>query len=164
MKQRNPLAATLLSALIPFYTLYWLYVTGKIMQSKGAKVPSFVLLYGPILLLFALVFISMFTATTSGSAKQTGNIVVLLLTMVGVLGVVICSILYFWRFSDAAGQSSQGKVDKLVAFILFMIISPVAVYIIQDALNNTTTSTQTSLPNHETPSSTTPPSPPAPSV
>lgn len=149
MKKRSPVVAAILSFIIPFYTLYWFYVTSKDMKGRGAKVPSLALLFGPYLGLIILLFLQLLTVGASGSGKRALNIIGLMLGMVCVLGLIIGIIIYFLRFSGAAEQVTNKKVSKFLAFILLFLIAPVGVFVIQEGLNSsvdTTPSTPTLMP------------------
>lgn len=134
MKQRSPLAATLLSLFIPFYILYWLYVTGKHMASKGVKAPSIYLLLAPLLVLIP-VWVVVITATASGVEESSGSAMMAVFPLMFIAAIVL-SFYYYYKFSEAAEQATNKELTKGLLFILFIFVSPAAVFLIQDKLNS----------------------------
>ncbi len=139
MKQRSPIVAALLSIFMPFL-LYWLYVTAKAMERRGSKVPSLFLVFAPFFGVLAVVLVLVVLAalgiTATDSTKNIIKIVSLLVGAVLLTAAVVCPLVYFYKFSAAAEQVTSGKINKIVGSVLFFLISPASVYIIQDALNN----------------------------
>lgn len=137
MKKRAPLAATLLTLFIPFYQIYWFYVTAKDMQSRGAKVPSNNLLFAPYALM-VLMLIMLFAGSAAAASTEasggtaTGFALGLFLLFPLLVGLILY---YEYKFSEAAEHVTNGKVSKVIGFVLFLFVGPAAVYIIQDALN-----------------------------
>ncbi len=130
MKQRSPVAAALLSFFIPFYALYWLWATGKEMRNRGGKAPSIAFLFAPLLLMpIALVAGSLLAPNSDGA----GAILLLLAVFIG----IPLSIIYYFRFCKAAEQVTNGHVSAGLAIVLMLVISPVAIFIIQEKLNET---------------------------
>lgn len=138
MKQRSPIAATLLSLFIPIYILYWFYVTADDMRRRGGKPPKLLLLFAPIIGLIVLMIIVSAIGNTQNQSSRLGiNLVALVFGVLCVAAVIIFPFLYYYRFSEAAEVVTSKKVTKGIAFILFLFVSPAAVYIIQEALNET---------------------------
>jgi hypothetical protein len=134
MKQRSALAATLLSLFIPFYILYWLYDTGRHMAAKGVKVPSIYLLLAPLLMLIPI-WVVIFSATAGGIDESSGSPIMAIFP-VALLAAVVLSFYYYYKFSEAAEQATNKALTKGLLFILFMFVSPAAVFLIQDKLNS----------------------------
>jgi uncharacterized membrane-anchored protein len=145
MKQRSPLAATLLSLFIPFYALYWLIVTAKDMKQRGGTPPPLWMLFAPLLFILPFFVIALTTAKSSGTAKSTSPVLPLIGFLFVAVGIVL-SFMYYYKFSQTAEHVTSGKVSKMVAFLLFVFVSPAAVYIIQDALNTTSGATASPVP------------------
>lgn len=139
MKQRNPVAAALLSFFIPFYILYWLYAVAQDMKRRSVKVPNFLLLVGPVLALLALAVLQFIvTAAQAGEGAVTAsNVVSLLLGVVAVLAIIILPLIYYYRFCKAAETATSGQVSGGLTFILMVVLAPVAVFLIQEKLNLT---------------------------
>ncbi len=137
MKQRSPVVAALLSFFIPFYVLYWLYAVAQDMKRRSIKVPNFLLLIGPVLGLFVVAIVSMLAQVgqASDGAQTATNIVVLLLGIVMVPLIVILPLVYYYKFCKAAETATGGQVSGGLSFILMVVLSPVAVYLIQEKLN-----------------------------
>ncbi len=141
MKKRNLFWVVILSILfVTPYVLYWLYVTGKEMNEKGFDAPPFKwLVYG---------FIGFFLGGIIGGAgaemaKAMGenmrgiiNVVVLLSAIVGGLAGLYFGLLYYYRFSVAAEKITNKSLNSILLFVLFLLISPAAVILIQYKLNH----------------------------
>lgn len=139
MKQRDPLAATLLSLFVPFYILYWFYATAKDLKAKGQKVPSLLLLLAPFLI-FLVFFIMIMGAgvlranTTSGSANVAGaglSIIIFLSFPV----LIALPLVYYYRFGKAVEAATNGTASKGLLFVLFWFVAPAGVFITQEKLN-----------------------------
>ena len=139
MKQRSALTATLLSVFVPLYILYWLYVTAKAMQDHGIKTPNFILLVGPLCGFVPLIILGAVSQSSSSAAFLRA--IVLLLGVGVMIAAVAGPLLYYYQFSQATEQLTQGKIAKVAAFLLLFFVAPAAVYILQDALNNMGTRT-----------------------
>jgi hypothetical protein len=142
MKQRSPITSLLLSMFVPFYYLFWLHVTGKIINQKGAKAPSILLLVAPFLLLIAAILLSV-AATAAGIADGLG-IVAILLGILAVPFFIILPIVFDVKFSRAMEHATNGQVSAGTGFVLMFFVAPAAVYIYQDKLNTLADSTQQS--------------------
>lgn len=132
MKQRSPVAAALLSFFIPLYTLYWLVVTASIMRKKGFKVPSAWLLFAPaitVLIIFVLMF-----AFVSGSDQQTAA-AFMGFGYLAFFASIPFTFVYFYKFCKAAEESTHKQVSAGLAFVLLIVVLPVAIYLIQEELN-----------------------------
>ena len=156
MKQRNPLTATLLSVFIPFYMLYWLVVTANIMKERGAKAPNAWLLFAPLLsipLFIAFALLGSSLGNDSG-APLAGALVFLLL----IPAILISQVVYFYQFGKATEQATNKKVSSTVFFVLALLVTPAAVYISQDGLNEVINNPTTS-PSPAPVETNTPPAP-----
>ncbi len=143
MKKRSPLMATLLSLFIPGYMIYWLYDIGKTMQAKSVKVPSILLLFSPILfsVLVMLALAPVYGKVGSNGANSTdlasGYITGLrLLIFPGVAVVIALVLFYYYKFCEAVETTTDHALSKGILLILFLLVSPVAVFLIQEKLNS----------------------------
>ena len=136
MKYRSPIAATLLAVFVPFYMIYWLYQTGKTFQNRGIKAPSRWLLFGPLLFYLAAVVL-MLAANFSGNdaMQKSMNIAGILSGLIGVLGILIGSLLYYVGFSKATETYTQHQLSTVLLVVLLLFFSPIAVYLVQDKVN-----------------------------
>lgn len=135
MKKRSPVNSLLLSLFVPFYYLYWLYTTGKIINARGGKAPSIWLLFTPVLALIGVAFLSFintFTINASGF-----NVLILLIGLLAIPALLVLPIIYDFRFSKAIDSATGGQVGSGIGFVLMLFISPAAVYVFQDKLNET---------------------------
>lgn len=138
MNQRSPITALIFSMLIPFYILYWLYQMSQVFRARGANPPSLKLLVVPVLIYFVAIFGLMIPvlATSAGSTVRTTLGALSLFIVFGVvIAMIVCSILYYYRFSEAAETVTSGKVSKILSFVLFMVFAPATAFIIQEAVN-----------------------------
>ena len=135
MKKRSPVNSLLLSLFVPFYYLYWLYATGKIINARGGKAPGIWLLFTPSLALIGVAGLSVinsFTVNASGF-----NAVILLIGVLVIPALLVLPIIYDFKFSKAINGITGGRVDSGVGFVLMLFVAPAAVYIFQDKLNET---------------------------
>lgn len=137
MQQRSPIAQTLLSFFVPIYILYWFYVTAADMRQRGGNPPPIRLIFIPLLGLIALVFTStLMRIGSSGESSTVFNIISILLGLALIIAVFVLPLYYFYKFSQAAEVATSRKISTTISFVLLLFISPVAVYVIQDAMNS----------------------------
>lgn len=138
MKQRNPLATALLYTFVPFYSVYWLYITCRDLYSRGIKAPSpkFLVWFFLSPFLAAIVLIVMLVSIT-----YTAND-----TLLGLSLAFFALLLYFFvyfvvgiwiivKLSQAINTYTNGRADAVLLIVFFLLLSPVAVYIAQQSLN-----------------------------
>lgn len=140
MKQRDAVIATLLSVFIPFYVFYWLYVTANQLKAKGLKTPSILWITLPVLVLIGLWLLALLLnatpVATDENTRSPAFIAVFVLIFAGIPVFYGTILYYYYRFSQAVEQVTNKAITAGILTILFVFISPVAVYIIQDKLNN----------------------------
>lgn len=88
--------------------------------------------------------------------------------------IPIANVFWLWKYSEAVEHITGGKMQGIVAFLLFLFIGPIGIYMVQDAFNKldtapaaTTSDTAPAMaPSEPTPPvpAPTPPTPPAPST
>ena len=138
MKQRDPLVATLLSLFIPFYAIYWFYVTAKQLQVKGIKTPSAALLFSPLLLIvlvIVLVIIGSINSSNYGDTNTTASF--------GLAGLMFLlfpviwglTLYYYYKFGEAVEIATNKELTKGLLFVLFWFVAPAGVFLTQDKLN-----------------------------
>lgn len=143
MKQRNIMAVLLLSIItLGIYDLFWLVSVKKELNAKTkVHIPTLWLLFAPILLLVATVII-MFTvsASTSGSLGESSreglNILVILVDMFAILVILPVAFYWFFKFSKAVSEYTNGAMSTAVSFLLLFLLRFVGLALIQDHFND----------------------------
>ncbi len=76
--------------------------------------------------------------TTSSSSSQTGGIAVagFIVLGIGFLATLIISIIWFFKFSKAVNEYTQGKMSTAVAFLVLYLVHLIGVALIQDIFND----------------------------
>lgn len=156
--QRDPLIQTLLATFVPFYMIYWLWVTAKELEARfGHKAPNIWFVLAPSII--SLGWLLLLIPVMFGSAFADGGItfVVFMLSALPLLIVaMVLGFWYYWKFSEQAEKSLGKGVEAILLFLLFYLFAPVVVYIVQEKLNTTVT-----LAQHPFPQSPANPQPPA---
>jgi len=144
MNIRKPTTSALLSALVPFYFLYWLYSTGKSMRSHGIDAPKLWLLLAPFIILPLIIVFSVLVRilNLNEQISTVNNVLALLLA----LGSVLLVFVYHYKFSTATETITNHDVHRITALLLLVFIPPVAVYIVQEKLNVFTQTAQGQQP------------------
>jgi membrane protease YdiL (CAAX protease family) len=121
--------------------LYWLYETAKTLRARGAETPPFKLLFMPLIIYVVLVIagVVVMAAASGPNSEPAGGLVAVVLAIlsVAIIAIIILPFIYYYRFCQAADKATDGKASATVSFLLFIILSAVAAYLIQDALNQT---------------------------
>lgn len=140
MKKRNPLAVILLSIVtLGIYDLYWLVQTKKVLNEKTKHhTPSIWLLFSPVLVLIAGYGLLIYSAASPGSGASAGGTAVLsfILVVLGFIGLFVISFIWFFKFSKAVNEYTQGKMSTAVSFLLLWILHLIGVAFIQDTFND----------------------------
>lgn len=159
MKHRNPFAVFMLSLVtLGIYDIYWLVVTKKELNKKTRiHTPTIWLLFAPIIII-AVAFIvtlvaigaSAHTQTTHYSMNSTGSTATASsggaalgasLALVGVeiiafLVIVPITFYWFFKFSKAVNEYTNGKMSTGVTFLLLWLLHLIGVAIVQDTFND----------------------------
>lgn len=140
MQQRDPLIQTLLSFFIPFYQLYWFYVTSKeVRQAYQQKMPSMWLLFAPALAILAMIplSIAIFAASADSDGSGGGGIAVasILIILVMLPLSFALSLVYFYKFGGGIENVAGSDASRVLIFILLFFIPAAAVFIVQEKLN-----------------------------
>lgn len=155
MHEKNTVTEALLSLFVPFYLFYWLSETSKALRQRGiTHIPSFkpvlwmtilfvaaiVLAIIPMVIIPILAIGAAATSDSSGAAAAGIGITVLLtfLMMFIQFGLAV-AMLIMWivfaiNFSKVVAAALPGT-DAGTLTLLFIFISPAAVYMIQEAMN-----------------------------
>ena len=148
MKFRNPVTSLLLGLFVPFYTLYWWYDTGKSMRQIGVRdVPSI----APVILVMLLylgvvvgVVIKTVTAAindpnfANGSGSIPPYFLIIYLFVPLLWGV---NAWYSYRFSKAAYSVAPYDMGPGMMTVIFVLLAPLAIYLIQEKINLGTNNT-----------------------
>lgn len=150
MKNRSPLAVVALSIVtLGIYDLYWLVKTKAVLnKSTNYHTPTVWLLFSPFILLL-VGYIGMFAAggvqTTSNSygQNQVSSIshpaaffIFVALMVIGWISTLFISAFWFFRFSKAVNQYTNGKMSTAVTFLVLWVIHLIGVALVQDAFND----------------------------
>lgn len=154
MKRRNPFAVFVLSFItLGIYDLYWLVKTKAELNAKTkVHTPSIFLLFSPILLLIIAVIVlaasnsssspttsttylnnSITTATTNVNGGSVVGISLFALTSLITIGI---SFFWFFKFSKAINEYTNGKSGTGITFLLLWVLHFIGVAIVQDTFND----------------------------
>lgn len=137
MKRRDALLETLLSLFIPFYIIYWSYVTAKELEKTyGHKAPSLFLLLAPALI-FVFALIPLMFGVLSGSEEgfaASGIGFFLIILILFPLSFAL-SLVYYYKFGGNVEKVVGPAASRMLVLILFWLVSPAGVYIVQEKLN-----------------------------
>src|SRR5665213_513571 len=153
MKKRNPLGVVGLSIVtFGIYDIYWLYVTKKELNEKTSKhTPTLWMLFvGPILLTVSYILIivggtssttggvSTYGSATSATAAHTSALVGIgfILVIISWLITFALSVVWYFKFSKAIDEYTNGKMSTAVTFLILYLIHLIGVALIQDTFND----------------------------
>lgn len=161
MKKRN-IAAVMIYGFITLgiYDLVWLYKTRKEMIARGARIPSFYLLFTPILAaaaaLILLVVVSLAQSTdsavdTTQTTMSALSIVVMIVAVLATLASIPIVFYWLYKYSEAVehvtrGQTTTGFSFGMALVFYFVGVSFVWNGLIQDAFNKLDESTTPPTP------------------
>jgi hypothetical protein len=164
MKQRNIFAVLFLSIItLGIYDLYWLYKTKKVLNDRTkVHTPSLWLLLLPLIIALVLIVAAFAlglanshsststTLSSPGSGSATSQVfsttpksdgVVPLIAIFGlefVAVIVIIPITFYWyfKFSKAVNEFTNGELSTGVTFLLMWILRFIGIMIVQDKFND----------------------------
>jgi hypothetical protein len=153
MKKRNPIAVFGLSIItLGIYDLYWLVKTKAVLNKEtNYKTPSIWLLFLPFAVLIAGYVVLVATVTTSqntinngysytygnqGSDINHASVVGFILIGLGFVTTFFISAYWFFKFSKAVNQYTQGRMSTSVTFLVLWIVHLIGVALIQDTFND----------------------------
>ncbi|HSH18727.1 MAG TPA: DUF4234 domain-containing protein [Candidatus Saccharimonadales bacterium] len=136
------------------YDLVWIYKTRNEMVAKGQKIPSFWLLFAPLLGLVAvaiLQFILRFVlagATPDAPIEEARvlskviNIFSVLTGVVALLALLPVALYWFYTYCKAVEVVTKGKLALGLNYIMFLVLGLIGVgflwpALVQDAFNKT---------------------------
>lgn len=141
MQPRNPITQTVLTALVPLYLVYWLYVVSQDIRRRGVAAPSLWLLLSPYLgftaAILLLLIASALSANQTTEVLRVVSVTAGLVGLVSVIALIVCSLWYFIRFGQAAAQLTKNEVPTWLSVLLFLLLPPVLVYILEEQLAKT---------------------------
>jgi hypothetical protein len=156
MKKRNPAAVFFLSIItFGIYDLYWLVSTKNVMNQRVKdRVPTIAMLFLPWIVV-AAGYILMFasggssthtsstsfygdtTTTASSNPSNPGLLLVAIgLILVGFLLTFILNAIWFFRYSKAVNEYTNGKMSTAVTFLILYLVHLIGVALIQDTFND----------------------------
>lgn len=108
------------------YDLVWLYKTRNEMVAKGQKIPSFWLLFWPVLLLLAVVLLILAVprGADSASARAVG-IFGVLAGLVGVIGIIVIAFYWYYKYCKAVEAVTAGQTTFGLAYGLWFLFNVV---------------------------------------
>lgn len=145
MKKRSPVGVFILSLItLGIYDLYWLVVTKKELNAKThTKTPTIWLLFAPFIVMFAgFILLTIDTVATSSSslnnsgAHTAANIIFLLVYIFAFLIILPVTFFWFFKFSKAVDEYTNGKMSTGVTFLLLWLLHLLGVAIVQDTFND----------------------------
>lgn len=158
MNQRSPIAALILSLLVPLYVFYWLYDVAKWMRRIGVdKVPFLVPVLTAMAAYLTLFVGLMLAGLLRGESSGSNTVFLVLFAVAAVLVPVVwvLNVLYYYKFSKAISTVVHVDMGPGLLTLIFVLIAAVPVYLIQEKLNQLPAagaqSQGNSLPNRENP-------------
>jgi hypothetical protein len=157
MQKRNPLAVVGLSIItLGIYDLYWLAKTkNELNKHVRTKVPSIWLLIIPVIVAFVayvLAFIGLAstgatTSSTNGFGSSTAYapvpehtaiiaVIGFIVAFISIFALAIIAIIWFFKFSKAINEYTDGKMSTAVCFLVLYLIHLIGVALIQDTFND----------------------------
>ncbi len=144
MKHRNPLVVVLLSIItLGIYDLYWLAQSRKILNSStNYKTPSVWFLIAPfvvVIVSYIGLIANMPRRTVYGTTPTTLHAPLLIWLAILLLGsfvTFVITIWWFFQFSKAVNQYTNGKMTTAVTFLVLWVIHLIGVALVQDAFND----------------------------
>lgn len=143
MKYRNIMAVIFLSIFtLGIYDLFWLVSVKKELNAKTrVHTPTLWLLFAPlILMLIALIVVVAAAASTSSSQSAAANagasIAVVLVYLFAFLVIIPVTFYWFFKFSKAVNEYTNGEINTAVAFLLLWLLRFIGLAVIQDKFND----------------------------
>jgi len=139
MKQRNIMAVIFLSILtLGIYDLFWLVKVKKELNEKTSiHTPSLWVLFAPFIALAVGLIVALVTMPSSASDNSaTITIVMSLVYGISILAILPISFYWFFKFSKAVGQYTNGQLNTAVTFILLWILRFIGLAVVQDHFND----------------------------
>jgi hypothetical protein len=128
MKRRSILKMLLLTIVtLGFYDLYWIWSTRQELVAKGQRVPRFIILLVPILMLivvFPLLFIGMALTPggfTYGNDNAIINVLVVIFGIGGVLAILVVGLWWFYKYCKAAEVVTNQDMTFEVSYVLLIL-------------------------------------------
>lgn len=139
MKKRN-IFAVIIFSIITFgiYDLFWLASTKRVLNEKNKEhVPTLWLLFAPILMLVLVAILQYVVHLSSnGTSNSVVNIISILLGIAGVLGVIIVPFYWFFKYSKAVNEYTNGAMSTAVTFLLLYLLRFIGLALVQDKYND----------------------------
>jgi hypothetical protein len=121
------------------YDLVWLYKTRNELVAKGGKVPSFWLLFYPLILVLIAGIILLLTNSAADlnhgviSNSASGIAAVAFMVIAGIISLAI-SIYWFYKYSQAVDVVTDGQVTAMFSFGMWALLNFVSASFVWPAL------------------------------
>lgn len=124
MKNRNLIFVTVMSLVtLGIYDLYWAFSTRNELVKKGHKVPSPMIFLYPIIaaLLSVLILVVLYDSPNGQDAMGVLGTVLVILMLVSALAFIPIGIYWLWRYSQAVGKVTKGKLSAEVSMVIALV-------------------------------------------
>ncbi|MCA9347816.1 hypothetical protein KC867_00225 [Candidatus Saccharibacteria bacterium] len=125
-KKEDSVGWALFTCLIPGVLFVWHFRINKPLKTRDPNAPS-----SYLALAFPVLFVLTIIAIISGYIPP-GVVVACVMLFGG-----IASFVYLVKLSQSVHRISKGKTSSGLIFIVFLVFAPLAVYLVQEVLNNT---------------------------
>jgi low temperature requirement protein LtrA len=121
------------------YDLVWLYKTRNELVAKGGEVPSFWLLFSPLVLFFIsgliLLAANSVTDLNNGTLDDSAANVtaITLMVIAGVLSLLV-SLYWFYKYSQAVEKVTDGQTTAMFSFGMWALFTLVSASFVWPAL------------------------------
>lgn len=152
MKRRNPFMVLFLSIItLGIYDVYWLVKTKAVLNQKTKiHTPSILLIFVPIVIVVALIIgviiVYMhhsavtpaigYGAPAPSFSDKYGPLLILSLDLFAFLVIVPTTFYWFFKFSKAINEYTNGELSTGVAFLLLWLLHFIGLIIVQDKFND----------------------------
>jgi uncharacterized membrane protein len=121
------------------YDLVWLYKTRNELITKGGNVPSFWILFAPMILVLVSGFILLFSNSASdlnnGTLENTAsNITAITFMVIAGLIAIPISLYWFYKYSQAVEKVTDGQTTTAFSFGMWALLTLVSASFVWPAL------------------------------
>lgn len=131
MKQRNLLVMFILTVVtLGIYQIIWTYWTKQELNANGGKVPRFLWLIAPFLLLFGvavLQFVSNFVINDTPGSGETLKLIANMISVVSgvvlVLTFIPIYLIWYYRYCQAVDKVTHGDLPAGLNYVLLIALN-----------------------------------------